>query len=263
MGDKLAIINAIWIGTYLGPVHVSCLKSFVIQGHKVILHSYECPKDKPDEVEFANANQLIPYDQMFKHRETGSLAVFSDLMRYELLRKEFGLYVDCDMYCLKPILDANYIVGCYDDEILGNAVLKLPPSCPVLTELCSIRENNNYFPPWLSNSKKWKHRIKKLIGIGGGIEDIPWGALGPGALTYYIKKYDLLELTQPIDIFYPVNHVFSNLLLDQELSYKDLVTHRTKCIHLSNYAFLQKRDLDIELLPTCPLKELINLGRNF
>ena len=51
------------------------------------------------------------------------------------------------------------------------------------------------------------------------------GVQRPGALTYYVKKYDLLKLAQSIDIFYPVNHVCANLLLDQELSYKDLVTH--------------------------------------
>ena len=125
MKNQLATINAIWIGPNLGPIHVACLKSFLNQGHKVILHSYKCPQDKPEKVEFADANLLIPEDQIIRHRETGSFSLFSNLLRYELLRKELGLYVDCDIFCLKPIIDAKYIIGFEDNNSLNGAVLKI------------------------------------------------------------------------------------------------------------------------------------------
>lgn len=258
MKKQLATINSIWIGSNLGPVHVACLKSFINHGHKVVLHSYKCPQDKPEKVEFADANLLIPEDQIVRHRETGSFSLFSNLLRYELLRKELGLYVDCDIFCLKPIIDAEYIVGFEDNNFINNAVLKLPSKCPALMDLCSIRDNNKYFPPWLSRTKRWKHRFKGLIRMGGRIEDLPWGSTGPKAITYFFQEYDLLDFVQPIDIFYPVNYDSTNLLLDQELEYTDLITNRTMCIHLWNSLFLDK--LDFNQLPNCPLKELVCLG---
>ena len=99
-----------------------------------------------------------------------------------------------------------------------------------------------------------------MIGRGGRIEDLPWGSIGPSAITYYFKKYNLLNLAQPIDIFYPVNYVSTNLLLDQELSYTDLVTNRTMCIHLWNAVFLEQ--IELNQLPNCPLERIGLFGWN-
>ncbi|MCY4208385.1 MAG: glycosyltransferase [Roseovarius sp.] len=164
MKNKLATINAIWIGPNLGPVHAACLQSFINQGHRVVLHTYECLKDKPEGVEYADANLLIPEDQKFIHRKTGSFAVFTDLLRYEILRQNLGLYVDCDIFCLKPIHDTDYIVG-FQDSTINNAVLKMPADCPALQELCAMR-HHHFLPPWFSSLRRWKFKIRRLWGGG-------------------------------------------------------------------------------------------------
>jgi hypothetical protein len=106
----LAIVNAIWIGPELGVVHVACLKSFLRHGHQVVLHCYEKPKDVPDGVELADASRLLPIKRIFYKNKNKSVAGFADLLRYELLGLGLGLYVDCDVFYLRPIEDADYIL---------------------------------------------------------------------------------------------------------------------------------------------------------
>ena len=104
---------------------------------------------------------------------------------------------------------------------------------------------------------------------GGSFQDMKWGTLGPDAVTYYFHKHGLLHYVLPVDVFYPVHHQVAALLLDQQLSYKDLITHRTKCIHLFNETFFQNLDLnfvqtldlDNDIPKNSPLGELINLSR--
>lgn len=96
---SLPTINTIWIGLELGPIHVECLKSFLKHWHRVVLHVYEEPVDLPFGIELSDANELLPRELIFTNRKTGSYAPFSDLLRYELLYKGLGLYVDCDIYC--------------------------------------------------------------------------------------------------------------------------------------------------------------------
>lgn len=39
------------------------------------------------------------------------------------------------------------------------------------------------------------------MGIGKSLADMPWGVIGPKAITYYVKQLDLKNNIQPIDIF--------------------------------------------------------------
>jgi hypothetical protein len=107
----LPIINAIWIGAELGQIHAACLRSFLRHGHRVVLHCYERPADTPADVEIANARNLLPENGIVRYRGTGSFALFSNLLRYEILKASLGIYVDCDVFCLRPIEDADYIFG--------------------------------------------------------------------------------------------------------------------------------------------------------
>ena len=254
MNQTLATINAIWIGNQLGPVHVACLSSFLNHGHKVVLYSYGIIEDKPEGVLLADANQLIPETYLVRHRKTGDLSLFSDFLRYVLIQKGLGLYVDCDVYCLKPIVDTDFIVGWYRDDLVNNAILKLPPDCPALSDLCSIPINRQYIPPWFSTSKRLKFQLRRLIGRGG-VEDLPWGTVGPTALTYFLQKHNLFSHAQPSDIFYPLPSDQFNLLFDPELSVADLVSQRTITIHLSNTVL--KRRLEGYIPTNCPLDELV------
>lgn len=256
----LAVINAIWIGPRLGPIHAACLKSFVRHGHRTRLYIYEEPSDIPEGVELVDASQLIPAEYTVRYSRNdmhkGSYALFSDFLRYEILKTGAGLYVDCDVYCLRPIEDEDYIFGYQDSGQINGAVLKLPPDSPALKNLLAIRDAKAFIPPWLSTRKQKKYRRRALLGIPKKIENMPWGIAGPEAVTWYLKKDGLHKYAKPIDVFYPVHYYQTALFSDPNISIKSLATPRTLALHLYNEMI---KHLDLEDVPAgSPLEIILN-----
>lgn len=215
----LPVVNAVWIGHTMGPLHAACLRSFVISGHRVVLHAYGEVADAPEGVSQADANRLLPEHRLIRHKN-GSYALSSDLMRYELLRQELGLYVDCDVFCLKPIADADHIFGLEDDYHFNTAVLKLPAGSPVMDDLCAIGEG--WLPPWMTAPASGPLPLSEL----------PWGSIGPAAFTHYARKRDLAALAEPHDVFYPVTTGRTRAFFDPGLTFEDIFTSRTRYVHL-------------------------------
>lgn len=232
----LPTIHALWIGSNLGKLPHCCLSSFVAQGHQVYLHTYNDINDLPKGVQLADANLIIPKNKIIKHKKTGSYALFSDIFRYELLKKVDGIYVDCDVYCTKPITipDNGYLFGYEDDNKINGAVLALPKNSLLLNKLIEISHDSNFIPPWYSNKVQKRLKIKKMFGIAKHISDMPWGVIGPEAITYYAKHFNVDKFAQSIDIFYPVHYDCINHLLNPNLTLQDVITHQSLCIHLYN-----------------------------
>lgn len=229
-----------------------------MRGHSVFLHTYNEIEDLPQGVIILDANLIIPKNNIIKHKKTGSYALFSDIFRYELLKKIDGLYVDCDVYCLKPIEkpESGYLLGFEDDKLINGAVLSLPKDSKVLSSLTNAAYDPYFIPPWYSKTKQFRLKLKKLLGFGKGLEDMPWGVIGPKAITYYIKKLLLEKNVSSIDIFYPVHYNCVSQLFDPKLSVMDVTTSRTLCIHLYN-EMLKNKDLH-NLHPNCLMYKLLN-----
>lgn len=242
---ELPIIHALWIGDRLGKISSSCLRSFVLRGHKVLLHTYGEILDLPEGVQCVDANAIIPKNKIFKHNRTGSYALFSDVFRYELLKQVSGVYVDCDVYCLKPVIipPSNYLLGFESNNKINGAVLALPHESQLLTSLLNAAYNPFFVPPWYKKSRQRRLKLKKTFGIGQNIADMPWGVIGPDAITYFVKELNLLNQVQPIDIFYPVHYDCINLLTDPQLNIEDVTSSRTSCVHLYN-EILRAIDID-------------------
>jgi hypothetical protein len=254
--SKLPVANAIWIGKVLGSVQAACLRSFVRAGHKTVLHCYEEPIDTPDGVDLADASKLLPRSRMVAHRETGSFALFSDLLRYEILNRGLGLYVDCDVFCIRPIADEDYIFGWSTRKSINGAVLKLPTGSPILQDLCKIK--SGFIPPWASARYRLRMRLVRLLrGSSPLLEDLPWGSAGPKALTWYAKHHAVDHLAKDRDIFYPLRSREMPLLLDSGRKLEDLITPRTAAIHLYNEYFRRKSLRDVPIPPSSPLGRII------
>jgi hypothetical protein len=227
-------------------------------GHRVVLHCYERPKDTPKGVVVADASELLPQDRVIRHRKTGSFALFANLLRYEILGAELGLYVDCDVFCIRPIADANYIFGWETRGSINSAILKLPPDCPTLAALRAFKDTPNYLPPW---EKKPGRRFAWLRGPARAIplEDLPWGTIGPKALTYYAKLHGIDRFASPIDRFYPVHWQHVGQFFDPALTLSDLTTYRTDAIHLyhSNFRYHSR----VELFSTSVVGRMIADGK--
>lgn len=249
----MTTINSLWIGKRLGPVHAACLRSFVRHGHDVVLHAYGKPEDTPDGVRMFDASKLMNEKEIFSHKSTGSLAIASDMYRYRIQREGLGLYVDCDVYCIKPFPDTDYILSWESNVLLNPAILKVPQDSELLKSLLEASEDPYFIPPWLSRKKSISRNFRKVIGRGKHVSEQEWGVIGPLLLTYYVKKMQLEPHAFAIDIFSPMYGMVSNMLFEEGLTVNDLITSRTVGLHLYNSGLIRK-----EIKTNTPIYEIIN-----
>lgn len=234
MQPVLPVINAFWIGPRLGPIHAMCLRSFILAGHRVVLHIYDRPGDVPEGVETADAGLLMPESRVVRYKNNGSPSLFSNLFRLKILESNLGVYVDCDVFCLKPFESRDYLFGFEDDDTLNGAVLGLPRDSEMLAWALEMTRDPHYIAPWLKPRKRRQLRLRKALGLPASLTDYKWGVLGPQAITYFARASGKLHFGVPPDVFYPVHYRRVKTLLDPGLDIADLVTGRTVGIHLYN-----------------------------
>lgn len=225
-------INMFWHGPELGLIHSCCVRSFLRHGHRVTMHCYDRPSDLPDGAQTFDASKIMPLTELHAHRGTKSVALGANRYRYRMIAEGFGLYADCDMFCLKPITDSPYIFGKEQDDTVNNAFLKFPPGSGLANALIEATRDYYFVPPWFRASKKRRLSIRRKFGQGLHVGEHPWGVWGPQLVTYYVKELGLWSESAPIDLFYPVHPWQTTLLRDPELCVADLVTPRTEAIHL-------------------------------
>ena len=207
----------------------------------------QMPEDAPRGVEIADANELLPESRIIRHRKTGSPSLFTNLLRYEILGTNLGLYVDCDVFCIRPIADADYIFGWENLNSINGAVLKLPPECPALTalsidqrhaQLCAALAQTSQAPPLGMAAWPCPDSFARGLALG---ERRSQGA----NVTPYAKLHGIDRFASPIDRFYPLHWSHVGQLFNSALSLKDLTTHRTDALHLyhSNFRHLRIGEL--------------------
>lgn len=228
------IVNTIWIGGELGPIHAACLRSFVRQGHDVVLHTYARPHDTPDGVRLFDANKLMKQEEIVLHKKTGSLTLAADRYRYRILREGMGLYVDCDVYCLQPFPQDQYVFGWEDDDTINNAVLNMPHDSELLKHIIKASEDDFFIPPWRGKNKILYARLCKAIGLPVHVSRQKWGTIGPRLISYCVKELGLEDEASPLDVFYPVYFKQLDLLYERGLTIADITTPRTLGVHLYN-----------------------------
>lgn len=246
------IINTLWIGREMGALHAACLRSFIRHGHDVVLHAYGKPVDAPKGVVFFDADKLMSEKEIFAHKSTGSLAIASDIYRYRIQREGLGIYVDCDVYCVKPFQDQEYILARESDKLINPAIMKLPHDCALLNNIMRCSEDVFFIPPWLPLKKQRKRRIQKFLGVGRHISEQEWGVIGPVLLTHYVEEMGLECLVSAADVYSPMHFDMSHLLFEVGVSVSDLITSRTVGLHLYN-AGLKGR----KMIKDSPLYEII------
>ena len=253
LGNVDMIVNTIWIGRELGPIHTACLRSFLRHGHDVVLHAYGRPDDTPNGVRLFDASKLMKEEEIVLHKGTGSLTLAADRYRYRLLREGMGLYVDCDMYCMKPFPESEYTFGWEDDETINNAVLNAPYDSAFLQHVLSAAEDPYFIPLWRKKRKTLYARTRKAIGFPIHVSQHKWGTIGPRLVSHYVKELGLTEKARPIDAFYPVYFKQLDLLYEKGLKMRDITTPRTYGVHLYN-SLLKNRPV----VEGSPLHEILN-----
>lgn len=97
-------IQSLWIGE-LGLLERLSMASFIAQGHRYHLYTYDPALRVPDGVEIKNAADILPESEIFTYpsgKEKGGVSGFADLFRYTLLAEKGGWWCDTDIIALKP-----------------------------------------------------------------------------------------------------------------------------------------------------------------
>ena len=165
---------------------------------------------------------------------TGSVALFSDRFRYDLLRGGCGVWVDTDCYFLAPLPDDRpHLFGRFDEGIIDSAVLRLPADSPLLPELLAPFEERAV-PAWLPLRARadawWRLRRTGRTEIAR----MPWGSLGPRALTAAARGHGVYRLALPPEVLCAVHWDDAAWIRDPSIQIEDVTTPRTRAIHLYN-----------------------------
>jgi hypothetical protein len=188
---KVTEIHTLWIGE-LGPLERLCLSSWVRLGHKVVLHAYT-QQQAPDGVEVCDAARLLPTDRIFRCSANGSLAVFSDIYRAQILKNFDAVWLDADIFLLRPIdfSAPNILAAEGGDEVrnLNSAVLRLQADHPILEKIIRRYKRPYLGVPWTRPKKAWPVLTRALCSRSLGPEHLPWGALGYGAIQGHVAKF--------------------------------------------------------------------------
>jgi hypothetical protein len=134
-------IQSLWIGKKLSLLEQLCIKSFLGNGHKFHLYTYESVENVPSGTTVIDANTVMRLNEKYEINHgfgTGSKAPFSDIFRLTLLNQKGGWWVDMDVICLKNLNSLPQKVLCTSLEIpegdFANInVMTFPANEPFLT----------------------------------------------------------------------------------------------------------------------------------
>jgi hypothetical protein len=232
--QELLPLNSFWYGRELPPLAGACLASFVGMGHAVTLHVFDEPRGVPPGITLADASHTLSREHLFVHRSRRSVAPFADRFRYELLARNIGAWIDCDLLCLKPLPRDQYLFGWEDTEHVNNAVLMLPHDCAVLADLRAIFTTHRWVPPWYTRSRQLRYKLKFFLIPSYGISYMFFGTTGPRALTYFARQHGLIHKAAARHVFYPVSFADAADLLGSAHAVARHLKPETLCIHLWN-----------------------------
>ncbi|WP_296742587.1 hypothetical protein [Mesorhizobium sp.] len=238
------IVNMLWIGDRLGRIELLSVASWLNCGHPVRLHAYRPIANVPAGVELIDAEATVPFADMkrLRYTKSGSYALGANYFRYRLQLAGAGLWSDIDMVCLKPVnFEGDCLFGLEDETLINNAILYLDAGLPMATELAGLFRTNR-LPPWTRMRRARKARVKRFFGLPVRPADLPWGTLGPAAVTALAHKHGLFERAQPRNVFYPLHFKQAAAVYDPAVSLESMLYEETLTLHLWNEALRELRD---------------------
>ena len=227
-------IVSFWHGPLSWLERVS-IASFARQGHTVLVYTYEPQGELPAGAEWQDAETILPREKLFFYKDEGTPGVFSDLFRLELMRRDAGIWADCDIYCVKPFDGlGEYVFGWEREGSINNAVLRMPGTAPLLDDLMSVfdTENRPLLEPHLPFGRRLEVAARRLFGDPVPPAHMQFGATGPFALTHFIKRRGLAGKALPSTVFYPVPYAGIPSLLEPGSDIVDFLTPDTLCVHI-------------------------------
>ncbi|HHI69991.1 MAG TPA: class I SAM-dependent methyltransferase [Rhodobacteraceae bacterium] len=234
---SLPTIGTLWIGPELGWMEQLCLQSILDHGHEVVLYTYDKVGNVPKGVRIADANDILPSDNIIRHANTGSPAYHADIFRLHMLQQTDYIWADTDAFCCQPwdIKRGKHFHGWISDKkpIVNNGVLRLPKTSKTLKNMLKFTSDEYPIPPWYSAEKQQKLQELKEGGNGVHVSLLPWGVWGPDALTWFLKATGEIEHSRPGHVIYPVPFSIAGVMLNPNRfnKAKNLIRDDTLSIH--------------------------------
>jgi hypothetical protein len=203
----------------------------------------------PDGVEVMDARTILPeegvfyYDGLNTRESVGTPSTFSNQFRCKLQEIEAGIWVDCDVYCVGffDFEDQPYVFAWQNKNIINSAVLKVPSDSALLKGMLALFEPPYTIPDWVGD----KDRCELLERFPDGEVHpklLPWGSVGPRALTALAHKHGAAGFAMGRKSFYPVMLKDLELLFDPDFDVNEKCTEMTKAIHLWNNEIRHRND---------------------
>src|SRR5215475_9044662 len=161
----LPAVVTFWHGR-MDALRQTCLRSQVAAGHKVTVYSFDAIPGLPAGVDNAEAEAVLPHafsEKLRPPQPDGSwrdwtILQFSDFFRMRLMARNAGLWLDADVLLLKPVeLDpARPFFAWERPSQLGNSVLYLPPTDPIVAAFTKLMQQDTLEPNWMAS----RHRAR-------------------------------------------------------------------------------------------------------
>ncbi len=229
-------VGTLWIGGALSWLEQLCLKSFVDQGQKITLFSYEDIPNVPAGVIRRDGREIYDTDDFIKYEKKDSFALFADLFRIHMLRACPGMiWVDTDVYCHRPMTYADdYVMGFElpGSRRVNNAVLGLPADSAILSAMIGFMEDRHAIPPFLKKSLREEYRKAAAAGQPVHVSQQPWGVWGPMMVSHFVAEHALLDRVQPLAAFYPIPFPDRLTFLKRSAVVERHLTAKTTALHL-------------------------------
>ena len=229
-------VGTLWIGGALSWLEQLCLKSFVDQGQKITLFSYEDIPNVPAGVIRRDVREVLDTDNFIKYEKKDSFALFADQFRLHMIHRCPGMiWVDTDVYCHRPMAyDSDYVMGFElpGQHRVNNAVLGMPADSPLMAALLEFTSDPFAIPPFLSAAQVNTYRAAAAKGDPVHVSQQPWGVWGPLMITHFVHALGLQREVMPLEAFYPVTFPDRMTFMRRASLAAAKITPQTTALHL-------------------------------
>lgn len=234
MSQKLSTIAALWIEGPLSFLEQLCLKSFLDNGHKVVLYHYGPLENVPNGIDLADATEILPQKDFLTHERTGSPALHSDLFRYKMLQKSSNtIWADTDAYCMKPFETfTGHFYGWESNSHINGGVLGLPSDSDTLKALLDFTSDEFAIPQYYGEEYAQELEEKKRAGNPVHASEMPWGVWGPHAVTHFLHETGEARHAFAQEVLYPFTFKERGKMLKRNFDVSSWVTENTVSVHL-------------------------------
>lgn len=219
---SLPVIRTLWIGGELSSLERLALQSFINNGHKVHLYTYEEVSGVPKRIEIKDGNKILPSDRIFEYESYDTPAGFADVFRFKLLLERGGIWVDTDVVCLRPF-------DFEDDHVFASERLR-------------PRKRRDFLPrtqvaSCVIKAPKGSSVLSYCydVAIEKDWDKIKYGEIGPELMTEAVDRFQMSDQVLPYWKFCPIDWWEWDRFIDDSIQTRGL--EEVKRIVLRPYAY--------------------------